>query len=283
MKKKGGKKALAVILTLVLLVAAGGGIWQICVRAQSKKYNLTTLDTSSLPEPLSAPLLESDVQLSEVKMHFVRYGEGEKTVILIHGNANSHKTIEEIATYLGNYYTVYVPDSRCHGDSTDPGVISYKLMAKDIYEFCEALKIEKPYIMGHSDGGIVALTFASMYPDKPAGIISCGANSKPETFKPYFTVAVKISNLFHPDKLNDMMLTLPDFTDEDFAKITAPTYIVAGEYDIMWLSDSVYMHNMIKDSRIQIIKSASHCTYMSTDGRQGFALAMKCIEDFEKN
>lgn len=283
MKKKGRKKALKVIITILLLVAVGGGIWQAAVRAESKKYNLISLDTSSLPEPLSAPDEESDIELNDFTMHYVRYGKGEKTVILIHGNASSHKRLAELASYLGNNYTVYVPDSRCHGESTDPGVISYKLMAKDVSEFIDEMKIEKPYIMGHSDGGIIALTFASMYPDKSAGIISCGANSRPETFKPYFTIGVKISDMFRHDKLNDMMLTLPDFTKEDFAKIKVPTYIVAAEYDIMWLSDSVYIHSAIENSKIAIIKSGSHSSYMTADGKQGYVLAMKCLDEFEGN
>lgn len=280
MKKK-GKKALKIIICLLLVIAVGYGIYSVNVRVQSKKYNLISLDTSDLPEPLSAPAEETDVELNDFTMHYVKYGEGEKSVILIHGNGSSHKRLEEIATYLGNYYTVYATDSRCHGQSTDPGEISYKLMAKDTAEFIDKLGLDKPYIMGHSDGGIIALTFASMYPDKCAGIISCGANSAPSTMKPFFLWEVEISNFFHKDKLNDMMLTLPDFTQEDFAKITVPTYIVAAEHDIMKLSDNVYIHESIPQSKIAIIKNGNHSSYMSMDGKKGFVLAMKCLGEFE--
>ena len=283
MKKK-GKKAMIIILIIALVIAVGSGVWSLGVRIESKKYNLISLDTSSLPEPIAAPDEETDIELNDFTMHYAKYGNGEKSVILIHGNGSSHKRLEEIASYLGNYYTVYAPDSRCHGESTDPGVISYKLMAKDISEFIDKLNIEKPYIIGHSDGGIIALTLASMYPDKLSGIISCGANSEPSTMKPYFIISTKINNFFKPDKLNDMMLTLPDFTKEDFEKITVPTYIVAAEHDIMWLSDTVYIHESIKNSKIAIIKNGNHSSYMSMDGKQGFVLAMKCLSEFgEKN
>lgn len=60
--------------------------------------------------------------------------------------------------------------------------------------------------------------------------------------KPYFIIGVKINNMLRHDKLNDMMLTLPDLTADMLGNITAPTYIVAGEHDIMWLSDTVYIH-----------------------------------------
>ena len=133
--------------------------------------------------------------------------------------------------------------------------------------------VSEPYIMGHSDGGIIALTLAARYPDIPGAIISCGANTSPKTMKPYFIIGVKFNNMFHHDKLNDMMLTLPDITAEMLGEITAPTYIVAGEHDIMWLSDTAYMYRKIPNSRIAIIKGAGHSTYMSHDGKQAYVLA----------
>lgn len=264
---------LIVLICIVSVLVASMGIWQIAVRQQSKNYNLTVLDVSGVPSPWQGEPIEDTVELSEISMHYLVYGEGEKSLLLIHGNGGSTESLKEAALYLANDYTVYVPDSRCHGESSDTGEISYKLMAKDLKEFCEKLDIVKPYIMGHSDGGINALTIAAEYPDLPGAVISCGANSAPQTFKPYFTIGVKIMNLFKKDKLNDMMLTLPDFTTDDFAKIKCPTLIAAGEYDIMWLSDSVYIHESINDSDIIIIKSGNHSSYISQDGKQAYALA----------
>ncbi|MCQ2479401.1 MAG: alpha/beta hydrolase [Clostridia bacterium] len=272
------KKILSVILIIAIVAAAIGGAWQIYVRVESKKYDLITLDTSVLPQPQTEPDVDDFVQLSEVKMHYRIYGHGKQPLILIHGNGGSVKSLEEAASYLANDYTVYLPESRCHGQSSNPDEISYKLMASDFVEFAKALNIQKPLIMGHSDGGINAITIAAEYPDFPKAIISCGANSHPSKFKPYFTLGVMFNNLFHKDKLNDMMLELPDFTEDYLAKITCPTYVVAGEYDIMWLSDSVYIHNSIKGSDFSIIKSANHGSYMSHDGKQAYVLAKSWFE-----
>ena len=152
-------------------------------------------------------------------------------------------------------------------------------MAKDIKEFCEALGIENPYIMGHSDGGINALTLAYTYPDLPGAVISCGANSKPETFKPYFTIGVKVLDFFRPSILNDMMLTLPQMNAELLSQITCPTYIVAGENDIMWLSDTAFLYVSTQPySEIAIIKNANHSSYISQDGKQAYVLAKDYFE-----
>ncbi len=276
---KKSKKILMAAGCVALVAVIGTVGWRIAVRQASKEHNLISLDTSSVPSPVEGPVKEDDVQLSEVRMHYAVYGDEGYPLILIHGNGGSKKSLSEAATYLANDYRVYVPESRCHGESSDPGVISYDLMAKDIKEFCEVLGIKKPYIMGHSDGGITALTLAYTYPELPGAIISCGANSVPETFKPYFTIGVKIMNLFKPDKLNDMMLTLPQMTAELLSKITCPTYIVAGENDIMWLSDTAFLFTSTYPySEIAIIKGANHSSYISQDGKQAYVLARNYLK-----
>ena len=269
---KKGKKAAKIIGCIILAAALGTGVWLASVRIASKKHNLITLDTSSVPEPVSGPESEGNVQLSEVKMHYAVYGKGGPALVLIHGNARSHKDLDETARYLANSYTVYSIDSRCHGESSDPGVISYDLMAKDVKEFIEKMKLEKPYLVGHSDGAIVGLTVAYTYPDLLGGLVSCGANSRPDTFKPRFTIYVKINNKRHPDKLNDMMLEQPQMTKDDLAKIKCPTYVVAGEFDIMDLSDTVFIHESIPGSKIAVVKNADHSTYIMHNGKQAYAL-----------
>lgn len=275
---KSGKKMLKAIGSVALAVVVGAGIWQVAVHQQSKKYNMITLDTSNVPFPVTNPIKEDDIQLSEVKMHYVVYGEKGHPLILVHGNGGSKESLKEAATYLANDYTVYVIESRCHGQSSDPGVISYDLMAKDIKEFIEAMNLEKPYLMGHSDGGINALTVAYTYPNLLGGFISCGANTTPDTLKPYFTIAVKVNDIFNPDKLNDMMLTLPQMNKELLSQITCPAYIVASEFDIMWLSDSALIHESIPDSKIAIIKGADHSSYISQDGKQAYVLAKEFFD-----
>ncbi len=275
-KVKKSKKIVIGIGAALLCVAVGVGSYLAVVRDKSKDYNLIKLDTSSVPVKTVSPTGEYDVQLSEIKMHYAVYGEEGHPLILVHGNSGSKKSLSEAASYLANDYKVYVIESRCHGESTDADEITYDLMAKDIKEFIEALKLDKPYLVGHSDGGINAITVAYTYPDLLGGFISCGANSHPKTFKPYFPLAVKIQDMGRHEKLNELMLTLPDFTEERLSEITCPAYIVAGEYDIMWLSDTVYLHESIKESRVAIIKGADHSSYMSQDGKQAYAL----IHDF---
>ncbi|MBR6313444.1 MAG: alpha/beta hydrolase [Clostridia bacterium] len=258
---------------LILSTICSGIAAQIDFVFQPAKYNAITLDTSNLPTPVTEPRVDTFVQLEDVKMHYQVYGEIKPPLILIHGNGGSVKSLREAAQYLANDFTVYLPESRCHGQSSDPGVITYELMAKDFMQFIEAMGLKKPVIMGHSDGAINAIQLAADYPDVPGAIIACGANSNPDTFKPYFPFGVWVKNIFEKDKLNDLMLTLPDFTEEYLAQITCPTYVVSGQYDIMWLTDTVYLYEAIKGSDMAVIRRADHSSYMSQDGKWAYVLA----------
>ena len=269
---KRAKNFLKITGCLALSVIIGAGAWQAYVRQASKNYNLITLDEPDIA-PVTACAAQGDVELSEMTMHYAVYGDEGYPLILVHGNGGDKNSLKEAAEYLANDYKVYVIESRCHGESSDPGEISYDLMAKDIKEFIDAMGLEKPYLMGHSDGGINALTVAYTYPDLLGGFISCGANTTPDTFKPYFPLGVRVSNMVKPDKLNDMMLTLPEMNADLLSKITCPAYIVAGEYDIMWLSDTVFIHECIPHSKIAIIKGANHSSYISQNGKQAYTLA----------
>lgn len=75
-----------------------------------------------------------------------------------------------------------------------------------------------------------------------------------------------------------MMLTLPQIGKNELSIITCPAYIVAGEYDIMWLTDTVFIHENISDSQIAIIKGADHSSYISQDGQQAYVLAKRFFE-----
>ncbi len=258
---KKGVIALIVVGAVILLIGILISLNYIVIRIQSKKYDL--IDMTPTEDIDLAPEEEGYATLSEMTMHYLRYGHGSKSMVLIHGNGGSAESLSHVARYFAEDYTVYCIADRCQGKSSDPGVISYELMAKDVYEFICQKSLDKPYIIGHSDGGMVGIALAANYPDSIGALVSIGSNSNPKTFKPKMTLWVKFSNLIKKDKLNDLMLEQPDFNEEYLARITAPTYIVAGEYDIMYLSDVVYLHEHIAGSKMSIYKGADHSAHVA--------------------
>lgn len=274
------KKNSALIALGLILVLTGVfiGIWLGTAHAEAKRYNLVKVDAGTLP--VAAGMAEEGFEeLPEMTMHYLRYGNGNRSVVLIHGNGGGAHSLVPIAEYLAEEYTVYCIADRCQGKSSDPGVISYELMAKDVFEFIQKKNLDKPFVAGHSDGGMVAIALASNYPESIDAFVSFGANSHPSKFKMSFRLGVKINNLFHKDKLNDLMLTQPDFNPEYLSRITAKALVVAGENDIMPLSDTVYIHENVKGSRIAVVAGGNHSNYVC-DGR-GYRLIKNFFDEIK--
>ncbi len=269
-----------IIIPLVITATTVGAVFAshyIIVRAWSSKYNLTTLKEGELP-PIQEAVEDNYVQLSEVNMHYVHYGHAEQSVVLVHGNRSSCNALKELATYLANDYSVYCIDSRCHGKSSDPGVLSYDLMAKDVYEFINAKGLNNPYFVGHSDGGIIGIILTANYPNAVKANIACGANSNPKGLKNNYLRTCRRNK---DNKYYKLMLDEPNLTKDYLSKVKTPTYIVAGEYDVIRLSDTIFLHKNIPDSRIAIIKNNGHSTYISKNGKLIYHLAYDYFKELD--
>ena len=58
-----------------------------------------------------------NLQTSKVNLYYEKYGEGQP-LILLHGNGENHKIFEKSIDVLEKHFTVYVIDSRGHGESS---------------------------------------------------------------------------------------------------------------------------------------------------------------------
>jgi pimeloyl-ACP methyl ester carboxylesterase len=56
-------------------------------------------------------------------------------------------------------------DMRNHGRSIQSEEFSYEIMAKDIYDYCQANNLNNIDLIGHSMGGKTAMLFAATYPE----------------------------------------------------------------------------------------------------------------------
>ena len=65
---------------------------------------------------------------------------------------------------------------RGHGRSDKPeGTYAIGVLADDLAWVCEQIGLEKPVIIGHSMGGIVAFDLAARYPALPSAVIMLDA------------------------------------------------------------------------------------------------------------
>lgn len=120
------------------------------------------------------------VETNGVDLYYERRGEGPP-VVFLHGAGLDHRLWPELADPLTAAYEVVALDMRLHGRSggdpdADP---SFSDFVDDLHGFVRELGLDRPVVVGHSLGGMVALGYADRYDDH-AGIVTVGSET-PDT------------------------------------------------------------------------------------------------------
>lgn len=205
-----------------------------------------------------------------------------KPLVLLHGNGEDLHIYDELTDALSGDFDIYRMDSRGHGLSACPDELHYKDMARDTELFIRELSIEKPLVVGFSDGGITALLLAVTRSDIISGVIACGANSSPDalTFscrrdikkaykakstysefqKDLDTISSEI--FAQSGALEKLMLTEPDISPIALSHIKVPALILAGENDVVKASDTKKTASAIPNSRMEILPGENHESYV---------------------
>jgi pimeloyl-ACP methyl ester carboxylesterase len=127
---------------------------------------------------LSAQILRWEISsrsIDGVRLHYVRRGTGEPTVVFLHGNGSM---VEEIAAsglldLVAEHHRVVAFDRPGFGHSTRPRgrMWTPEAQASVILEACAKLGIKRPVVVGHSWGTLVALAMALNHPGQVGGLI----------------------------------------------------------------------------------------------------------------
>lgn len=105
-----------------------------------------------------------------MKLFFRKIGTGPPLVIL-HGLYGSSDNWVSVAKSISDYFTVYLPDQRNHGQSGRSAVHDYKSMSEDLYETVINEGLKKFFLAGHSMGGKTAIKFAMQWPEMVEGLL----------------------------------------------------------------------------------------------------------------
>ncbi len=102
---------------------------------------------------------------SGAEMYYARFGRGKKLLVMVPGlnTADMNGTAANLAYFYRRFakdFTVYVFDRR---KGRDPGC-TIRSMAEDLAAAMTALKIESAYVMGVSQGGMIAQYLAAEHP-----------------------------------------------------------------------------------------------------------------------
>ena len=201
------------------------------------------------------------IQLNSQVICYEKTGQG-KPVILIHGNNEDHHIFDALAETMSKYHTVYAMDTRGHGESATPKEYHYTDMANDVINFIKALDIEKPALIGFSDGGIIALLVAIKASRLLSSIVCCGANLNPAGIHHRDLREIKKEYKKTNNPITRMMLVEPDIDPSELKRITVPAMIIAGEKDCIKEKETKRIAENISNSKMLILEGENHSSYI---------------------
>ncbi len=211
-----------------------------------------------------------------VNIYTEQYGSG-KPLLLIHGNGGSIKSMASLIPYFSKNYKVIAVDSRAQGKSIDPSdSLSFEMMADDNAELLNQMNIDSTYVIGWSDGGIVALVLAMRHPSKVIKLASTGANIWPDSTavsssfwkneKKNFD-SLQSKTLTTAKEKNDYKLFMLDWLQPnilltDLQKIICPSLIISGDHDVINLEHTIKIYQNIPKAYLWVLPNSGHATLM---------------------
>lgn len=204
--------------------------------------------------------------MPDISLHYIEQGEGQP-LILLHGNGESCDYFEHQIPCFAAEYRVIAIDTRGHGQSPrGEKPFTIKQFAEDLHDFMDAHDIGKAILLGFSDGGNIALTFALKYPERVEKLILNGANLFPSGVKARYQWPIefgyRIAKLFSKKseeaKQNTEMLGLmvnePHIDPSELSSLTMPVLVVAGTKDMIKDAHTRLIHKSLPNAQLAILE-----------------------------
>ena len=220
------------------------------------------------------------ITINGAKQYYEIYGQGEP-LILIHGNGGNIAYMKPQIEFFAKKYKVIIMDCRGRGKSElGNDSLTYAQMTRDIVGILDYLNLDSTYVVGRSDGGILALMMAIYYPEKVKKAVAFAANLTPDTtaLYPFFYNEVIQDRQLADDMLakkdttqnwkviqqrNRLMEFQPHITADDLNKIKCPVLVMSTDRDIIRPEHTVYIYRNIVKANLCILTGENH--YVTTN------------------
>ena len=126
-----------------------------------------------------AVIQNGTLPLSDDTMHYIRFGRGAKTLVMLPGLGDGLATVKGTALPMAVMYRAFAKDYTVYMFSrrnTLPADCTTRDMANDLKTAMDLLDIPKADLLGVSMGGMIAQHFAADYPhmvDKLVLVVTC--------------------------------------------------------------------------------------------------------------
>ena len=243
------------------------------------------------------------IKLDNTTVNYISFGTGNKNLIIIPGLGDGLKTVKGLAVPFSIMYKMFAKDfkvyvfSRKNDLKDDYNTID---MANDIKNILDKIDVDKTYVVGVSQGGMIAQYLAINYPDlveklvlvvtlsKQNKIVTTRVNKwikyanennyrdlfidtmensyQEETLKKYRKMYPLLTKVGKPKNFNRFLIEakacLTHNAYNKLSKIKCPTLIIGGKKDnIVGVNASYEIHDKIKNSELYIYEEYGHSLY----------------------
>jgi pimeloyl-ACP methyl ester carboxylesterase len=229
------------------------------------------------------------VTINDAEIYYQEYGDSDQIpIVLVHGSTiDSHTDWDLIIPKLAKQYKVFAPDCRGHGRSNNPNLsYSFREIADDVVAFVRMMDYERAHIIGHSNGGNVALVTAVEHPEVTQTCIPQAANAYVTRY-----LIEREPKIFDPDRVareapawRDEMIQLhgevngrdywrdllwltmkeiisePNYSPTDLSRVDIPMLVIMGADDPVNAPDehAQYIAQNVPDAELWIPEETGH-------------------------
>jgi pimeloyl-ACP methyl ester carboxylesterase len=230
------------------------------------------------------------------KIYTESIGRGSPVLFLHGGLMFFDNAYVQQRDYFAAHHRVIGIDQRGHGHSPDgPWQLSYQLMADDTAAIIQKLKVGPVDVVGHSDGGDVALILARDHPELVRRVVISGANLRgwsPEMMQERLKMSpaeiedrvVKLANSLpgyfqtdyarvSPDGPNHWMAMVSKcywlwgqsivIEPSDLKKIDSPLLVIAGDHDFTSIEETAEMFRGLPHGQLLVVPGTGHGTFQN--------------------
>lgn len=238
-----------------------------------------------------------NIIVNDLLVNYTRQGKGP-VILMLHGWGDRLQTFDKLASLLEDTYEVIRLDLAGFGASQPPmvpwGLDEY---AGQVAAFLKKINVEPSIILGHSNGGAIAIrgiSNGSLKADKLILLASAGIRSTAKGRKALWRVvakAGKVTTAALPSgargrlrsrlysSIGSDLLVVPGMEatfrrvtsqdiQSDARNVTLPTLIMNGKHDTATPPDFARkFHDLIRNSKLIMLDDADHFLHQAfTDG-----------------
>lgn len=231
------------------------------------------------------------IKLNGCSIFFTVQGQGTP-ILFIHPPVVTHLGFEYQTQELSKYFQVITFDMRGHGRSScSKQPLTYPLIAEDIEQILDHLKIKKAFICGYSTGGTIALEFLLSKAERASGgIVISGMSEVSDLFlkniivvaiafaklKALFPLAISTSwantnkkssfwKMFKEERKGDVKnieeyfrCSLTYNCTDRLEKIKSPILLIYGKKDRGFYRYAKLLHDKLPNSELKWIQQVNH-------------------------